>query len=48
MTMAKHATHMGAIRSTYKTLVGKPEGEKSCGRQWCKWQVNMLTGMEFK
>jgi hypothetical protein len=25
MRWAKHATHMGAIRSAYKTLVRKPE-----------------------
>jgi hypothetical protein len=34
MGWAKHARRMGAMRSAYKTLVGKSEGEKSCGKHW--------------
>ena len=37
MTWAGHSTHMGGVRSTYRVLLGKPEGKRPFGKPKCRW-----------
>jgi hypothetical protein len=39
MRGAGHVTHMGEMRSAYKTLFGKPEEKGPCRRPRCRWEV---------
>jgi hypothetical protein len=32
---------MGAKRSAYRVLVGKPEGKREIGRARCRWENNI-------
>jgi hypothetical protein len=36
-----HIARMGEMGSTYKTLVGKPEGKRPLGRHRRRWKDNM-------
>jgi hypothetical protein len=40
MRWAGYVICMGELRSTYKILVGKPEGERPCGRPRHRWEDN--------
>jgi hypothetical protein len=33
--------HMGEMRNTYKSLIGKPEGKRPLGRHRCGWEDNV-------
>jgi hypothetical protein len=37
MTWAGHVAHLREIRSTYKILIGKPEGKRPFGRPRRSW-----------
>jgi len=39
MRWAGHVVRMGKIRSAYKILVGKPEGNRPYGRPRCRWGI---------
>jgi hypothetical protein len=32
---------MGQMRNAYKTLAGKLEGKRPCGRPKCRWEHNI-------
>jgi hypothetical protein len=36
---------MGAKRSTYRILVGKPEGKRTLGRPRRRWEDNIRTDL---
>jgi len=36
--MASHVAHMGERRSSYRVLVGKPEGKRPLGRPRHRWE----------
>jgi hypothetical protein len=38
MRWAGHVARMGEERKVYKVLVGKPEGKRSLGRPWRRWE----------
>jgi hypothetical protein len=40
MRWARHVARMGEARNVYKVLMGRPEGKRPLGRQWCKWDQN--------
>jgi hypothetical protein len=35
---------MGEIRNTYRTSIGKSDGERCHRRPWCKWENNIKIG----
>jgi hypothetical protein len=37
----EHVARMGEMRSTYKTLIGKPEGWRQLGRPRRLWEDNI-------
>ena len=41
MRCAEHVARMGARRSAYRVLVGKPEGKRSLGRPRHRWEDNI-------
>jgi hypothetical protein len=41
MSWVEHAARMGKKRSTYRLLVGKPEGKRPLGRTRCRWVGNV-------
>jgi hypothetical protein len=41
MSLAGNVIRMGAKRSTYKVLVGKPEGKRLLGRPRHRWEDNV-------
>jgi hypothetical protein len=42
MRWAGHVQCMGETRSTYKILVGKPEGKRPIQRLWHRWEDNIM------
>jgi hypothetical protein len=36
---------MGEMRNAYKILIGKPEGKRSLGRPWRRWDDNIKTDL---
>jgi len=36
-----HVERMGEKRNAYKIFVGKPEGKRSRGRSWRRWEDNI-------
>jgi hypothetical protein len=32
---------MGERKGVYRVLVGKPQGKRSLGRPWCRWEDNI-------
>jgi hypothetical protein len=46
MRWAGHVERMGARRSVYRVLVGKPEGKRPFGRPRRRWENNIK--MEFQ
>jgi hypothetical protein len=41
MKWAGHVARMREMRSSYRILVGKPEGKRPLGRPRCRWTDNM-------
>jgi hypothetical protein len=41
MRWARHVSRMGATRTTYRILVGKPEGRRPLGRPRRRWVDNI-------
>jgi hypothetical protein len=41
MRLAGHVAQMGAKRTAYRILVGKPEGKRPLGRPRCSWVNNI-------
>jgi hypothetical protein len=39
--MAGYVAHIGELRNAYKTLVGKPEGERQLRRPRRRWEDNI-------
>ena len=37
---------MGERRGVYKVLVGKPEGKRSLGRPWSRWEDNIKMDLQ--
>jgi hypothetical protein len=46
MRWAGRVSRMGAMKNTYKILVGKLEGNRPLGRPRCRWQDNVK--IDFK
>jgi hypothetical protein len=46
MRWTEHAACMGEMRSSYKILVGKPEGNRQCGRHNCRWEDNIRINLK--
>jgi homospermidine synthase len=42
MIWARYVARMREMRSTYKILVGKPEGKRPIGKQWRKCEDNTI------
>jgi len=40
MRLTGHVAFMGERRTTYRVLVGKPEGKRPLGRQRRRWEDN--------
>jgi len=36
----------GERRDAYRVLVGKPEGKRSLGRPWHRWEDNIKIGLQ--
>jgi hypothetical protein len=41
--LARHGERTGEKKNPYRTLVGKPEGEKPLGKHSRRWEDNILT-----
>jgi hypothetical protein len=39
-------TLMGQGRGVYRVLMGKPEGKRSLGRPWCRWEDNIKRDLQ--
>ena len=45
-TWAGHVTRMGARRSLYRVLVGKPEGKRPLGRRRRRWKDDIKMDLQ--
>jgi len=45
MRWVGHVASMGARRSVYRVLVGKPEGKRPLGRPRCRWDGSSGSGL---
>jgi len=46
MRWAGHVARMGVRRDVYRVLVGEPEGKRSLGRPWRRWEDNIKMGLQ--
>jgi hypothetical protein len=46
MRWAEHVALMGEKKGVYRVLVGKPEGKRSFGRPWCKWEDDITIDLQ--
>jgi hypothetical protein len=48
MKRAGHAARMGAMKNTFKILVGKPERRRSLGRPRRRWDDNIKLNLKAR
>ena len=46
MRWAGHVARMGKRRGVFRVLVGKPEGQRPCGRPRHRWEVNIKMDLQ--
>jgi len=40
------STYGDDMRGSYGFMVGKPDGKRSLGRHWCRWEDNIKTDIQ--